>query len=72
MSYLFVGVFIIEIRYRNIPEGLLAGRGTIHFYSKEEIVDILTEIGFKEIRIDTISYTDEGRRMEQYIVICEK
>lgn len=66
------GEEVEEVTYRNIQEGLLTGRGTIHFYLKEEIVDILAEIGFKEIRIDTISYTDEGRRMEQYIVICEK
>lgn len=66
------GEEIEEGTYNNISEGLLAGRGTIHFYSENELNKVLKERGFIKIHIDTISYTDEGRRVELLIAKCEK
>lgn len=64
-----------EDTYRNISEGVLRGRGTIHFYTGGKsgtLFKILQEMGFKNIAIDTISYTDRGTAVEQFIGYGEK
>ncbi len=59
--------------FADIKEGNLAGRGIAHFYeSKDEIYSILSEIGFKNIVIDTMTYTDRGNVVEYYMVSAEK
>lgn len=58
--------------FKNIIEGMLAGRGTVHFFEKEELREKLDKVGFKNICIDSICYTDNGIEVEQYIAMAEK
>lgn len=50
--------------YNNIKEGVLANRGIAHFYSEQELYTILYDIGFREIVIDKMQYTDNGNKVE--------
>lgn len=58
--------------FRNITEGALVGRGTAHFFEKEEFSSILIENGFKNVVVDTMLYTDRGITVEQLIGYAEK
>ncbi len=58
--------------YRDITEGNLAGRAIVHFFDKNEIVELLKMTGFKSIHIDKMEYTDNGNTVSQYIVTAEK
>ena len=66
------GRFLEKDTYVEITEGVLVGRGTIHFYDKAELNYVLEKAGFKNIQIDTILYTDRHVQVEQYIAIAEK
>ncbi|MCI5713376.1 MAG: class I SAM-dependent methyltransferase [Lachnospiraceae bacterium] len=58
--------------YVHITEGALVGRGTTHFYDKEELGQTLKDAGFKNTIIDTVLYTDRGVTIEQFVAITEK
>lgn len=63
-----------EHTYREITEGALAHRGTVHFFSKDEIVELWSEAGFKNLKIDSLDRTDRGGSVEigYYMVESEK
>lgn len=50
--------------YNNIKEGALANRGIAHFYTEQEFYTILYDIGFRDIVIDKMEYTDNGNKVE--------
>ncbi|MGE5328829.1 MAG: class I SAM-dependent methyltransferase [Deltaproteobacteria bacterium] len=54
------GEKIEENTYKDITEGCLMNRGTAHFFDQQEIKAIWSEIGFKNIKIDSIERTDMG------------
>lgn len=56
----------------NIPCGNLSGRGTVHFFSEDEIKTLLAGIGFKKLEADIASYTDKGNVVEEILVRAEK
>jgi len=59
--------------FSDIDEGPLKDRGICHFYNEDEILGILVEIGFKNVLIDKILYTDRGGyKVEQLVVQAEK
>ena len=58
--------------FSDIDEGPLKDRGICHFYNEDEILGILVEIGFKNVQIDKILYTDRGYKVEQLVVQAEK
>lgn len=58
--------------YTDIPDGLLWNRGISHFFDKEELEKILEEVGFKDIIVDTILYTDNGKAVQQYVAQAVK
>ena len=60
--------------YRHLTKGVLADRGTVHFFSLEEIKMMWTEAGFKNIKIDKFTRTDHGGELVIgfYIVEAEK
>ena len=43
-----------------------------HFFEEEELRDLLTKAGFKNVIIDTLRFTDRGGVVEQYLVQAEK
>lgn len=47
-----------EHTYRELTEGVLAHRGTAHFFNQEQILALWSEVGFKNIKIDSIDRTD--------------
>lgn len=66
------GTKIEEGTYENILEGSLAGRGKAHFFEKNEIIKMLENIGYKNIIVDNLYFTDRGCEVDQYLVQAEK
>ena len=58
--------------YEGIKKGLLQGIGYRHFFEKEELFNILSKIGFKNVNIDFIKYSDNGDIVSQFVAIGEK
>ena len=58
--------------YEDIESGVLAGRAIAHFFFKEELESTLKSVGFRNIVIDNILYTDNGVQVEQFIAQAEK
>lgn len=46
--------------YRNVDHGPVAGLGTIHFFSRSEIIRLWQNAGFERPVIDVISRSDHG------------
>lgn len=60
--------------YRELTEGCLAHRGTVHFFDKDEIENVWKDAGFKDIKIDSFKRTDNGgeNTVGYFIVEAEK
>ncbi|MFT9494666.1 class I SAM-dependent methyltransferase [Anaerosolibacter sp.] len=63
-----------ENTYREITEGSLTHRGTVHFFERQEISDLWKEAGFKNIKIDALYRTDNNGQNEvrYFMVEAEK
>ena len=63
-----------ENTYRDIAEGNLAGRGTVHFFAEAELSMLWTAAGFKNISIDSLERTADGGKSSTcyYMVESEK
>lgn len=66
------GTEIEKNTYKDIKEGKWAWRGTAHFCSEEEIKHILTEVGFEELDVDFVIYSDGQIKVEEYVVSAIK
>lgn len=66
------GVKIEKDTFRDITKGSLEGRGMVHFFEKIELEDMLEQIGFHNIIIDTLTFSDRGNIVEQFLVSAEK
>lgn len=68
------GEFIEKNTYRNIETGTVQGIGTIHFFEKDEILNLWTEAGFKNITIDEEIKTRDNSTITtgSYIVTAQK
>ena len=51
-----------------MTEGAIARPGVVHFFDRYEINTLLTGVGFIDINIDYVHYTDKGHFIEQYII----
>lgn len=60
--------------YRELTEGCLAHRGTVHFFDRQEIIELWGNVGFKAIKIDSFKRTDNGGEdiVGYFIVEAEK
>lgn len=60
--------------YRNLTKGPIADLGTIHFFTKEEIMELWTEAGFRNVKIDRYTRTDnnEDINISYYVVEANK
>lgn len=55
----------IEVNtYRELTEGCLTHRGTVHFFEKQEILELWTEAGFKNIQINSLYRTEQNGENE--------
>ncbi len=61
------GTEIEEGTYENISEGVLSGRAIAHFFTKDEFETIIMESGFKNVRIENMTYTDQGANVQMFI-----
>lgn len=66
------GLEIEHNTYKNIEIGNLAGRGVTHFYVKNELENILTEIGFKIVCSEHMEYDDMGNTVSMILVHAKK
>jgi ubiquinone/menaquinone biosynthesis C-methylase UbiE len=60
--------------YRELTEGCLSHRGTVHFFTIDEIKELWENTGFKDIKIDKFKRTDNGGEstVGYFIVEAEK
>ena len=58
--------------YRGVTEGPLVGQGVNHFWEKDEFNKIITSVGFKDVEIETMRYTDRGNVIEMLILTGRK
>lgn len=58
--------------YCDIAEGSLSGRGTTHFFEEEELREILARLGFRDVVVDRLRFTDRGGVVEQFLVQAGK
>ena len=61
-----------EDTYSNLECGTLKGRTKIHFFDVNSLSKLLDECGFRNVKIDTIFYTDQGNKIELLIAKAEK
>lgn len=68
------GEYLGNNTYRELTEGLLAHRGTVHFFTKEEVFKIWTRIGFRDLKIDEQFRTEDGGKISfgTYSIIAKK
>lgn len=58
--------------YKDIEVGNLTGRGIAHFFDKEELISLIQSVGFRDVSIDELIYTDNGWKVAQLIVCALK
>lgn len=63
-----------ENTFRELTEGSLAHRGTVHFFDEQQICTLWTEGGFRNIKVDSLARTDRGgiQKICYYMVEAEK
>lgn len=66
------GTLLEDGTYKDITTGILSGRAIAHFYNLEELQGVLEGIGFSNILIDSMFYTDLGSNVEMFFAIGEK
>lgn len=67
-----IGVCLEKGTYKDIEDGMLSGRATAHFYEVEEFENVLKKTGFRNVHVDTMTYTDNGVLIEMFIAKAEK
>lgn len=67
-----LGKEIEKDTFVDIPCGTLRGRGITHFFDAEELTALLNKIGFKNIHVDLLHYTDQGNIVENIMLQAEK
>lgn len=74
MSGYNTGEKLEENTFRELTEGPLCHRGTVHFFTKEEIEKIWSEFGFQNLKIDYSERSDGGGKdiVSYYFIECEK
>jgi SAM-dependent methyltransferase len=60
------GLKIEENTYKDITEGVLAGRGTAHFFTQNEMERVYNK--FKNVTIDYAFRTDEGNKIAYFML----
>lgn len=58
--------------YTDIKEGGLRNAGVQHIFTKKEICEELTSIGFKNVICEEGGYTDRGQYVHHYICMMDK
>ena len=58
--------------FTNMTEGIFKTSGLHHFFDKESISHLLTDVGFKEIKHESLAYTDAGNTISEIITTCVK
>ncbi len=66
------GEKIDEFTFRNPTEGCVQGEGIIHFNTKENLSACLEGIGFTDLVIDKMAYTDNGIKIEMLLATARK
>lgn len=66
------GTKVEDGTYENITQGCLQSLGCRHFFDNDELMQTLSRIGYKNIKIDFMKYTDGGNNVHQIMAIGEK
>lgn len=66
------GIMLENNTYKDMTTGRLQGRGTAHFWNRDDFLNVLTECGFSNLKIQRHIYDDEGSVVGMFVVIGEK
>ncbi len=66
------GNFLEEGTFEDIEIGVLKGRAVAHFYTTDELTNELSRVGFDDIHVDKMNYTDNGKAVEILIAYAQK
>lgn len=66
------GICLEEGTFKDITKGVLAERGTAHFYYQEEFRNVLESAGFHDVKTDYMFYTDNGQNVEMFFASAKK
>lgn len=66
------GEKIDEYTFRNATKGCVQGQGIIHYMTEDRLKSCLAKIGFQDIEIDHLFYTDHGIKIDMLIGKAEK
>lgn len=63
-----------ENTYRDLSQGILAGRGTVHFFDRQQISELWIQAGFQSVAIDCLERSDLGglNTISYYMVEAQK
>lgn len=66
------GTMLEPNTYEDLSEGSLQHIGCLHFFEREELLQMLADVGFEALMLDFLTYTDHGNRVEIYIAVGTK
>ncbi|MCM1185083.1 MAG: class I SAM-dependent methyltransferase [Lachnoclostridium sp.] len=66
------GEYIEKNTYKGTTRGPLAGLGMVHFWEEEELRDVIQSIGYGDIQIEKLMYTDNGNIIDMLILMAVK
>lgn len=66
------GEYIEKNTYKGLTSGHLQGYGIVHFWEEGELKDVIQSVGFKNIQIEKLMYTDAGDVIDMFILTAVK
>lgn len=66
------GELIEKNTYKNVEKGPLEGLGVVHFWEKDELRDLISDCGFKDILIEKDMHTDRGSVIDIFVLTAVK
>ncbi|SDX28642.1 class I SAM-dependent methyltransferase [Paenibacillus sp. CF384] len=60
-----------EHTYRELTEGALAHRGTVHFFDQAQILELWSEAGFTNLKMDSVERTDRNGTVQVSFFMVE-
>ena len=58
--------------FKNVTEGPLAGLGIVHFWEEDEFIETLKNVGFTDIEVEKVSFTNRGSYIDSFILMAVK
>lgn len=66
------GIMLEKNTYKNMTAGRLQGRGMAHFWDRDDLLHVLSESGFANVKMHHHVYDDEDAVVGMFVVTGEK